>query len=169
MPTPSPVLPPYGVYTEFGRAAVAAQPGTNVRRFNFINQQGGTSIFYDEASAVLALGPGTYRISGYSITTFGYDLTPEQQKKAFSAPGYAFLWNVDTNAMVITGSMQDPLYSLASHVDEILTVTQTTRFSFCHQNGNKVDGVMLDTYVPQITTSTNHVFARLVVERIDRA
>ena len=105
------------------------------------------------------------------MTTFGFKLTPEQQTAAYSAPGYAFFWNVDEKKMEILASLQDPLYSQKSIINGVLTVRKTTNYYFGHQNGDKVDGISLQIYDPSIKMpdgqiSTNHAFAQLVVERL---
>jgi hypothetical protein len=79
-PTLSPTAParrapsasaPYAVFAELGRSQVPMQPGTNRRRFNVVNlDHGGAFIAYEEDNALVALARGTYRIRGYSITTF---------------------------------------------------------------------------------------------------
>src|SRR5262249_2957061 len=98
-PQSGPVLPEpgggrgaYVVYTELGKSQVAMKPGSNVRVFNSVHGDGGTFIRYDPATGILTLAPGTYRINGYSITTFGYLLTKEQQSAVRSVPGYAYLF-----------------------------------------------------------------------------
>ena len=156
----------YGVYTELGKSQVALKPGSNVRIFNSVQADGGVFIVYDPATGILTLAPGTYRINGYSITTFGYLLTKEQQGAVRSVPGYAYLFNVDENKVAVLGSMQDAMFSLPSHVNDIVTVSKTTRFYLGHQNGANVAGVLLQAYDAAVTTSINHVFARLVVERL---
>jgi hypothetical protein len=60
--------------------------------------------------------------------------------------------------------MQDPMFSLPSHVDDVIAVPEATRFYLGHQNGDTIGGVYLQTYWPGY--GTNHVFARLVVERL---
>jgi hypothetical protein len=50
--------------------------------------------------------------------------------------------------------------------NDIVTVSKTTRFYLGHQNGNSVAGVLLQAYNASVTTSTNRVFDRLVVERL---
>ena len=165
-PAPSGGRGAYGVYTELGKSQVAMKPGSNVRVFNAVQADGGAFIGYDPATGILTLAPGTYRINGYSITTFGYLLTKEQQSAVRSVPGYAYLFNVDENKVAILGSMQDPMFSLPSHVNDILTVSKPTRFYLGHQNGADVAGVLLQAYDAAVTTSVNHVFARLVVERL---
>jgi hypothetical protein len=156
----------YVVCTELGKSQVAMKPGSNVRVFNSVHGDGGTFIVYDPATGVLTLAPGTYRINGYSITTFGYLLTKEQQSAVRSVPGYAYLWSVDDDSVAVLGSMQDAMFSQASHVNDILTVSKPTRFYLGHQNGADVAGVLLQAYDAAVTTSIDHVFARLVVERL---
>ncbi len=56
-------------------------------------------------------------------------MTPEQQAAAYSAPGYAFLWNVDKNDLEILASLQDPLYSPPSVINCVLKVQKRTQIA----------------------------------------
>lgn len=161
----------WGAFTERGLSNVPMKPGLNVRMFTDVNMDAHGYIKYDKASGHFTLEAGSYRIDGWSLTTFGFKLTPEQQAAAYSAPGYAFLWNVDKNDMEMLASVQDPLYSLPSNINGVLKVERTTQYYFGHQNGDKVDGISLQLFDPNIkkpdgTPSTNHVFAQLVIERL---
>lgn len=161
----------FGAFTERGLSNVALKPGLNVRMFTDVNLDGHGDINYDRTTGHLRLEPGTYRVDGWSLTTFGFKLTPEQRAAAYSAPGYAFLWNLDKNEMELLASVQDPLDSTTSNINGVLTVARTTQYYFGHQNGDKVDGISLQLYDPNITLpngtpSTNHAFAQLVIERL---
>ncbi|ORB88515.1 hypothetical protein B1T49_03620 [Mycobacterium persicum] len=161
----------WGAFTERGLANVPMKPGVNVRVFNDVNLDAHGYIKYDKSNGYLTLHPGTYRIDGWSLTSFGFKLTPEQQAAAYSAPGYAFFWNVDQKKMEILGSLQDPRYSQQSIINGVLTIRKTTNYFVGHQNGDKVDGISLQLYDPNIKmpdgqVSTNHAFAQLVVERL---
>ncbi len=158
-------------FTEHGLANVPMKPGANVRVFDETSADTNGLIGYDQADGYLTLEPGTYRVDGWSLTTFGYELTPEQQAATFSAPGYAYLWNVDDNKFEILGSMQDPLYSQPSVLNGIVEVGKTTRYYLAHQNGRNVTGIYLQAYdpaavMPDGSVSTNHAFAQLVVDRL---
>ncbi len=53
----------------------------------------------------------------------------------------------------------------------VIKVSKTTQFFFGHQNGNKVTGISLQLYAPNIklpdgTPSTSHAFAQLIIERL---
>jgi hypothetical protein len=161
----------WGSFTERGLSNVPMKPGTNVRVFNDVSLDTQDYIKYDKATGYFTLAPGTYRLDGWSLTTFGWELTPEQQAAAFSAPGYAFLWNVDENKIESLASLQDPLYSLPSNMNTVIKVQKTTQYFFGHQNGNQVNGVSLQLYDPAIklpdgSISTSHAFAQLVIERL---
>jgi hypothetical protein len=161
----------WGSFTERGFSNVPMKPGINVRIFNDVSLDTQDYINYDKTTGYLTLAPGNYRVDGWSLTTFGFRLTPEQQAAAYSAPGYAFLWNVDKNDMEILASVQDPLYSLPSVINGVVQVHKTTSYFFGHQNGDKVNGISMQIYDPNIkkpdgTPSTNHAFAQLVVERM---
>ncbi|WP_204802533.1 hypothetical protein [Mycobacterium riyadhense] len=161
----------WGAFMERGLSNIPMKPGLNVRVFNDFTLDEQQYIKYDKTTGYFTLEPGTYRIDGWSLTTFGWKLTPEQRAAAYSAPGYAFLWNVEKNDMEILASLQDPLYSLPSNINGVLKVAKKTRYYFGHQNGDKVDGISLQLYDPNIKKpdgiiSTNHAFAQLVIERL---
>lgn len=157
----------YAVFTDFAKERITMKGGTNVRKFNDVKQHGGDFISYDSNTGYVLLAPGTYHITGYSITTFGYLLSKEKQAAVHSAPGYAFLWDVEANKIALTGSMQDPMYALTSQLDNVLEVTTPTHFFLGHQNGDAdlVAGVVMDDYDASVTTSTNHIFGQLIIER----
>ena len=161
----------WGAFTERSFTTLPMKPGANVRVFNDVSLDAQDYIKYDKATGYLTLEPGTYRFDGWSLTKFGINLTSEQQAATFSAPGYAYVFNVDENKLEILGSFSDPLYSLTSVLDGVLKVGRTTRYYLGHQNGDKVTGVVLEFFDPKITMpdgtpSTNHAFAQLVVERL---
>jgi hypothetical protein len=156
--------PAYAVLTELGTRNRAMRPGVNVRVMKMAQVSRPDLISYDTSSGVLTLRRGVYRLDGISVTTFGYKLTAEQQDSTRSEPGYAYLCNVDSHGVQTLGSMQDPMFSLPSHVDDVIAVPEATRFYLGHQNGDTIGGVYLQTYWPGY--GTNHVFARLVVERL---
>jgi hypothetical protein len=140
--------------------------GQNVRMFNTNTLKGGRHIGFEEATGYVTLQPGTYQVDGYSITTFGYVLTPDQQSKVRSMPGYAYLWNVDAKKITTLGSMQEPMFSQASHVNDILSITKKTRFYLGHQNGEDVGDLFVACYFAPATTSIDHVYARLIIRRL---
>ena len=156
--------PAYAVLTELGTRNLLMRRGSNVRVMKMAQVSRPALIAYDTASGVLTLRDGVYRVSGYSITTFGYKLTAAQQDSMHSEPGYAYLCNVDSRGVQTLGSMQDPMLSLPSHVDDVIAVPGATRFYLGHQNGDTIQGVHLETYWEGF--GTNHVFARLVVQRL---
>ena len=156
--------PAYAVFTERGTRELFMQQGPNIRVMQDTAIRGAEHIGYNPSTGLVTLRRGVFRISGYSITTFGYKLTKAQQDSMHSEPGYAFFCNVDSRGMQTLGSMQDPILSNASHVDDVIAVPDTTRFYLGHQNGDTIRGVRLETYWEGL--GTNHVFARLVVERL---
>lgn len=168
---PAAAPPAWASLTERGLGNVAVRPGANVRIFNDVDLGDQADITYDESNGYLTLQPGTYRFDGWSLTTFGYELTPQQSAAKFSAPGYAFLWNVEAGEIALLGSMQDPLDGQPSIIDGVLEVTGTTRFYLAHQNGKNVDDIWLQVFEPEArapdgSSSTSHAFAQLVVERL---
>jgi hypothetical protein len=156
--------PAYAVLTELGTDNRLMQRGSNVRVMKMARVSDAAHVAYDTATGLLTLRNGVYRVAGYSITTFGYELTPQQADSVRSLPGYAYLCNVDSRGVQTLGSMQDPMFSLPSHVDDVIEVPGTSVFYLGHQNGDSIAGVYLQTFKPG--TGTNHVFARLVVQRL---
>ena len=164
-PEPEPAgVQPYAVLAERGTANLPMQRGSNVRMMRMATVRGPEHIAYDTATGMLTLRHGVFRVDGYSITTFGYDLTPQQQDSVHSAPGYALLCNVGSRGIQTLGSMQDPMFSLPSHVDDVIPVPDTAVFYLGHQNGDSISGVKLQTFIPGL--GTDHVFARLLVQRL---
>jgi len=53
----------------------------------------------------MTLHPGVYRFDGWPLTTPGYQLKRSQMMDLYSAPGYAFLWNVDDNKIEALASL----------------------------------------------------------------
>lgn len=162
---------PWAALTERGLDNVAMSPGANIRIFNDTSLSGDRSIAYDEVTGYLTLQPGTYRVDGWSLTTFGFELTAAQRAARYSAPGYAFLWNVDTESIEILGSMQDPLDGGPSLIDGVVEVATPTRYYLAHQNGRQVDGLSMQVYDPDVrlpdgSSSVDHAFAQLVIERL---
>lgn len=150
----------WGAFTERGVSNMPMKPGRNVRMFTDVNLDAHGYIKYDKASGRLTLEPGSYRVDGWSLTTFGFMLTPEQQAAAHSAPGNAFLWNVDKNDVEILASVADALYSSPSTINGVIKVERTTQYYFGHQNGDQVDGIRLET------PAADRAFAQLVIERL---
>ena len=66
-------------------------PGSNVRHLTGTAVGDPAFIAYDSASGFLTLRRGLYRVSGYSITTFGFDLTPEKVRGGEDDPGWFFI------------------------------------------------------------------------------
>jgi hypothetical protein len=156
--------PAYAVLTELGTSNLPMRAGSNVRVMKIARVSRPDLIAYDTATGVVTLRRGVYRLQGYSITTFGYKLTAPQKDSLRSEPGYAYLCNVDQGGVQTLGSMQDPMLSLPSLVDDVIAVPESSRFYLGHQNGDTIRGVLLQTYWPGY--GTNHVFARLLVQRI---
>ncbi|WP_205873545.1 hypothetical protein [Mycobacterium camsae] len=94
----------WGACAERGVSNIPIKPGRNVRMFTE-NLDTHGYIKYYKSSGRSTLEPGSsYRVDAWPLTTFGFMLTPEQQLAAHSAPGNAFLWNVDTNDVEMLAS-----------------------------------------------------------------
>ena len=160
--------PPRAVFERWADTTyIPADSGTNIRRFNvyspIIGQ--GTDIVLGTDSATITLKTGTYRITGFSITTLGYGDT---SSKVRSVPGYAFLAKIagtDTTLALI-GSMQDAQFSLASEIDGYVTVNGTSTYQLAHQNGMDIGGVYMQTGHKLDHGGGGHIFARLLIEKV---
>jgi hypothetical protein len=73
---------------------------------------------------------------------------------------------VPADSVVILGSIQDPIYSMPSLVDGVLTVTRPTRYIFGHQNGDSIPGIYLESG-HKLDPRGGHLFARLLIQRLD--
>jgi hypothetical protein len=155
--------PAYAVLTERATANIPLLVGSNLLHLTPDKISDSTRISYSTESGLLTLREGVYRISGYSISSFGYLLSPEQEAAAYSAPGYAYLCNVETGGLQTLGTIQDPLNATMSSVDDVIAVADSMVLYLGHQNGDKVDGIFLGTFEEGL--GTDHIFARLVVER----
>ena len=142
-------------------AWVPMKGGTNPRTYNRWQIASGISLGKD--TATIKLAPGTYRFTGLSITTFGYGEGPVTP---YESPGYAFLMQVPKDSLVILGSMQDPMYSVPSMIDGILTITDTTSYIFAHQNGDSIPGIYLESG-HKLDPRGGHLFARLVIQKLN--
>jgi len=161
----------FAALTEKGLSNVALQSGTNVRKFNDVNLSSDGAIAYDQNTGYLTLEPGLYRVNAWSLTAFGWQLTPAQYAAMYSAPGYGFLWNVGEKKIEILGSLQDPMLSNTSIVLGVLRVTQKQQYYLAHQNGNKVAFISMQFFDPSLkmpdgSTSTSHAFAQMLIERM---
>ena len=77
-----------------------------------------------------------------------------QQAALYSAPRYAFIWNVDAKKVEILGSLQDPMLSATSIVHGVLQVPKATKYFLGHQNGNKVAWIYLQLFDPPSSCRT---------------
>ena len=141
-------------------AWVPMKGGTNARNFNHWHVARGITLGAD--SATIELAPGVYRVTGMSITTFGYG---EGTVTPYESPGYAFLMQVPQDSDE-SGSMQDPIYSEPSLVDGVVTVTTPTKYILGHQNGDSIPGIFLESG-HKLDPRGGHLFARLIVQRLD--
>ena len=166
-----PGAPVFASFLERGLKNVAMQVGTNVRVFNDVQLNAHGYIAYDEQTGYISIEPGYYRFDGWSLTTFGWQLTPAQQAATYSAPGYVFLWNVEDKKTEAIGSLQDPMFAAPSLINAIVKVEQPRTFYLAHQNGAKVAFISLQLFDPALkmpdgSTSTAHAFAQLVIQRL---
>ena len=160
--------------TERGLKNVAMQSGTNVRVFNDVALHAAGHVEYDANTGYLTLQPGIYRVDGWSLTSFGWQLSAAQQAATYSAPGYAFFWNETDKKIEALGSLQDPMFAMPSSIHAIIRTDQAKTYYLAHQNGDKVWGIGLQFFDPSIklpdgSVSTSHAFAQLVIQLIGEA
>jgi hypothetical protein len=144
------------------------QRGWNVRVFNRIEVQQGTSIRYEPNTGIVTLGPGRYHIVTSSIVTYD-DLAPQGHVTVSPAPfaGYSRLRDAGKPACLNEEAIAIGTMSTAnmgvSLIDTWLDVKDEARLVLEHQVGNNVDHLYMQGIWEQ---SSWHVFARIAVERM---
>ena len=162
----------YAIYAEYARNAnKLMRPGLNRRVFNSVEAQAGAAIgLHDDGS--ITLQPGTYRITGFSITTMQVTFAPPQPQHDTNYPGYALVYRVAdesqgaalVQAAIAVGSPQTALDTTPSLFDTIYTTREQTAIAVGHQSGQDLhDEVYLSVYEVAGTPSDYHVFARIAI------
>jgi hypothetical protein len=164
--------PSSAIYAEYARDAnKLMQPGLNRRVFNDVEVQAGSAIgLLGDGS--ITLRPGTYHITGFSITTMQVTFAPPQPQHGTNYPGYALVYRVADEALgmslvesaIAIGSPQTALDTTPSLFETVYTSREETVIAVGHQSGENLhDEVYLSVYEVAGTPSDFHVFARIAI------
>lgn len=165
----------YAIYAEYARETnTLMQPGLNRRVFNVVEAQAGDDVALHDDGSIL-LQPGTYRITGLSITTMQTTFAPAVPQHDINYPGYALIYRVADEAAgralvkeaIAIGSPQTALYTTPSLFETIYTTREETVIAVGHQAGEDLhDEVYLSVYEVSGIPSDFHVFARIAIMRL---
>jgi len=169
----------YAIFSEFSPADKQMKPGWNRRIFTDTEARRGNGIQCDMTTGIVSLAPGTWRIAGYSMTTYNDKEPPEMTTvRAPAAAGYCRLRTVDSGPDV------DPLdmHALANDAPGVICIGSTStanmtpslfdafyetdkpaRLVLEHQSGSKPDRIFLRVYTQN---SRWHAFARLTIQKL---
>jgi hypothetical protein len=147
------------------------QPGLNRRVFNVVEAQAGDDIELNDDGSI-TLQPGTYRLTGFSLTTMQVTFAPPVPQHDTNYPGYALIYRVaDESAgrallkdAIAIGSPQTALSTTPSLFDAVYSTREKTDIAVGHQSGENLnDEIYLSVYEVSGTPSDFHVFARLAI------
>jgi hypothetical protein len=148
--------------------------GLNQRVFNVVEAQAGNAIHLNSDGSI-TLQPGTYHITGYSITTMQTTFAPPQPKHDDNYPGYALVYRAADASegtdlvkdAISIGSPQTALDGTPSLFDAVYTAHKKTTIAVGHQSGGDLhDEVYLSVYEVAGTPSDYHVFARISITKL---
>jgi hypothetical protein len=157
------------VYGEHSDSMKKMQPNWNIRIFNRIEVQEGSSIRLNQYSGVITLGPGIYHITASSQVTYNDPNPPAEGSSAAAGTlaGYCRLRytrdpqsSLNDRAVAI-GTISNATM-VPSLIDTYLRVDHQEEIVLEHQVGEQVDGVYLQDNTNQ---SSWHVFARIAIKR----
>ncbi len=162
----------YAIYGEYARESnVVMKDGLNRRVFNKVEAESGHGVsLHDDGS--ISVGPGTYRITGYSNVTMQASFAPPVLKNDNNYPGYCILYlkasegdggKLLANALCI-GSPSTASDMAPSLFDVIYTFPERTDICLGHQAGDDLKGeVYLSVYEVSGIPSEYHVVARIAI------
>ncbi|OAI39097.1 hypothetical protein AYO39_03195 [Actinobacteria bacterium SCGC AG-212-D09] len=162
----------YAIYGEYAQGSnKLMKNGLNRRVFNKVEAQSGSDATLNSDGSI-TLKPGTYHITGYSITTMQTTFAPPQPKHDSNYPGYALVYPVAdesagrslVNDAIGIGSPQTALDATPSLFNLVYTTKATTKIAVGHQSGDDLNNeVYLSVYDVSGETSNYHVFARISI------
>lgn len=165
----------YAIYGEYASGSnKLMKNGFNRRVFNRVEAQSGTDIKLNSDGSI-TLEPGTYRLTGFSITTMQTTYAPPTAKNNNNYPGYALVYPVAdesagaslVNDAIGIGSPQNALDTTPSLFDCVYTTKTETKIAVGHQSGTNLHNeVYLSVYEVAGQKSNFHVFARISIERL---
>ena len=170
----------YAVFTEFSPDNKAMTPGFNTRVFTDVNSQRGNSIRCDFKTGAITLAPGSYHITGFSMSTYNSGGEPPEMTTVRSpaAAGYCRLRTYDPKATVDPSNMrsipnEDPsVFCVGSPCtpnmtpslfEAYYTTEKEVQIILEHQMGHAPDKIYLRVYIEK---SKWHVFARIAIRQI---
>jgi hypothetical protein len=163
------------IYAEYAQGSnKLMKNGLNRRVFNRVEAQAGSDSSLNGDGSI-TLKPGTYHISGYSITTMQTTFAPPQPKHDTNYPGYALVYKVAdesagqslVNDAIGIGSPQTALDATPSLFDFVYTTKTTTKIAVGHQAGDDLNKeVYLSIYEVSGEPSNYHVFARISIWKL---
>jgi hypothetical protein len=176
--SPSAVARPrsYAIYAEYAKTSnTVMKNGLNRRVFNTVEAQSGHDIELNQDGSV-TLQPGTYRITGFSITTMQTSFAPSVAQNDNAYPGYALVYPVadekDAGEALLEsaigiGSPQTALDGTPSLFDLVYTTKKKVDVAVGHQSGDDLNGeVYLSVYDVTGIPSDYHVFARVSITEL---
>ena len=166
----------YAIYAEYAKGSnKLMKDGLNRRVFNTVEAQSGKDIKLNEDGSV-TLQPGTYRITGFSITTMQTTFAPAVPQNDNNYPGYALVYPVadetEPGATLLKhaigiGSPQNALDTTPSLFDLVYTTKTTVDIAVGHQSGDALKNeVYLSVYTVAGIPSDYHVFARVSITKL---
>lgn len=167
--------PSYAIYAEYAHGSnKLMKDGLNRRVFNKVEAQVGSDIALNSDGSI-TLEPGTYRISGFSITTMQTTFAPPEPKNDNNYPGYALVYPLADESdgesalehAIGIGSPQNALDTTPSLLDLVYTTKTKTKIAVGHQSGDDLnDEVYLSVYEVAGIPSDYHVFARISITKL---
>jgi hypothetical protein len=170
----------YAVFTEFSPDTKMMTPGFNTRVFTDVDSQRGNSIRCDFKTGAITLAPGSYHITGFSMSTYNSGGEPPEMTTVRSpaAAGYCRLRTYDPKVKLDPSSMrsipnEDPsVFCVGSPCtpnmtpslfEAYYTTEKEVQIILEHQMGHAPDKIYLRVYVEK---SKWHAFARIAIRRI---
>jgi len=170
----------YAVFTELSPDNKAMTPGFNTRVFTDVDSQRGNSIRCDFKTGAITLAPGSYHITGFSMSTYNSGGEPPEMTTVRSpaAAGYCRLRTYDPKATVDPSNMrsipnEDPsVFCVGSPCtpnmtpslfEAYYTTEKEAQIILEHQMGHAPDKIYLRVYIEK---SKWHAFARIAIRRI---
>jgi hypothetical protein len=167
--------PSYAIYGEYARTEnKLAKNGLNRRVFNKVEAQAGSDIALN-ADGCIALAPGTYRLSGFSMVSMQVTFAPPPITHDNNYPGYCLVYTKDTESAgqsMLSGAIGIGSPSTASDMapslfDAIHTFEQKTDVCVGHQAGEDLhDEVYLSVYDVAGMKSEYHAVARIAITKM---
>ena len=164
----------FAIYAEYAQSNTLMAPGLNRRAFNTVEAQSGSDIALNDDGSI-ALQPGTYRISGLSITTMQTGFAPPEALNGSDYPGYALVYAVDDESSgidlldraIAVGTPQTALDTTPSIFETVYATDQAIDIAVGHQSGEDLnDEVYLSIYEVDGIPSDYHVFARISITEL---